>query len=418
MMKNNLVYYIMTYIMFLYPPFIYFMVMINFDDISDQNTWIIGIIVNVILVLITTLILYLLALKKKIPKIESDEKNHVIFGYIGNLIVFLYVYQYLMNIEMYVSVFSLVFILVLAYKYLISKKVSFKEILIFSIVFGVIDYIVIIFSGNTLFNEYVPFTDAQSITFQIFLLGALLFTIGWYGLKLYRNHHWNVLRYVLLGFIVASIFTFYADMQEEVIATIAIISVFTWLIDIILRLIHKEFKVTDLVFYARLIMLVVVILMIKVLDLYEFPNFDIEMMFLLISIFYVTAFSDIIMNITPKKQEAINLNLTVTEYIKQLYNPVTSRYKDVLVFTKCDMLDLDLSKLGRNIILKHDMNDIEQFEKNSLSFVIVYEDELKDIERIRNQFGNLNICVISAKNLTNPLFKSSYTDYQNYIYTL
>jgi len=74
-MKNNLIYYIMTYVMYLYPPFIYGMVMINFGRLSNVRYWVTGIIVDIVFVLITTAVLFVLAIKKKIPKIEKDEKT-------------------------------------------------------------------------------------------------------------------------------------------------------------------------------------------------------------------------------------------------------------------------------------------------------------------------------------------------------
>ena len=64
-MKNNLIYYIMTYVMYLYPPFIYGMIMINIDNISDQRSWIISGIINVIFICVTTAVLYLLSKYKK-----------------------------------------------------------------------------------------------------------------------------------------------------------------------------------------------------------------------------------------------------------------------------------------------------------------------------------------------------------------
>ncbi|HOP57734.1 MAG TPA: hypothetical protein PLM51_06155, partial [Bacillota bacterium] len=298
-MKNNIIYYIMTYIMFLYPPFIYFLVMINFENMNDRIAWITGVFADIVFVLITTGVLLVLSYKKILPKPEKDERNHFIFGYIGNAAVFLYTYQYMMNIEKLVSVFSLVLILVLAYKFLVSKQISFKEIFISSIIFSAIDYIIIIFSGNTLLSGVASFTAAEMIIYQILFNLAIIYTIVLYVFKLYKNHQWSILRFVLIGFIVICLAMLYIDdTQDEFILTFVILAVFTWLIDIIMRLIRKEFKVYDLAFYARIIMLTIVFVMIKEMDLYRFNNFNLGQMYLLIAIFYVTAFSDIIMNIS------------------------------------------------------------------------------------------------------------------------
>ena len=422
MKKNNLVYYIMTYVMYLYPPFIYGMIMINFEDgLTDKAIWIWGLIVNVIFMIVTTLVLYILAIKKKIPKIKKDEKNHFIFGYIGNLCVYLYVYQYLMNIERLVSIFSLVLILVLVYKYLISNEITFKEIFIFSIVFSVIDYVIIISSGNTLFSEASSFSDLESVIFQLLFIGALLFSIGLYGYKVYKNHQWTILRYVMIGFLVLFLIIIYSrgDRQlEELMMTILILAIFSWLIDIILRLIRKEFKVYDLVYYARIIMLTVILLFIKEWELYLLPRFRLNYMFLLIAIFYVTSFSDIGMHIAPKKVKEIDLNLSIEEYLKSLYKPIISRYKDVLVFSKEKDLPHDLSKLGRNIIVKNNYKELENIDDNALSLVIVYSNNIDEINNIVSNMTNIRVCVISSDVLESKTFKTSFSDYEYSVYTL
>ena len=422
MKRNNLVYYIMTYVMYLYPPFIYGMIMINFEDgLTDSGLWIWGIIINIIFMLVTTLVLYILAIKKKIPKIKKAERNHFIFGYIGNICVYLYVYQYLMNIERLVSIFSLVLILVLVYKYLISNEITFKEIFIFSIVFSVIDYIIIISSGNTLFSESSTFSDVESVIFQLLFIGALLFSIGVYGYKVYKNHQWTILRYVMIGFLALFLIIIYSrgNMQlEELMMTILILAIFSWLIDIILRLIRKEFKVYDLVYYARIIMLTGILLFIKEWELYLLPRFRLNYMFLLIAIFYVSSFSDIGMHIAPKKVKEIDLNLNIEDYLKSIYKPITSRYKDILVFNKDNVLPHDLSKLGRNIIVKNNYEDIDNIDDNALSLVIVYSNNIEEINNIVNNIPNISVCIISKDVIESKLFKTCFSDYKYSVYTL
>jgi len=418
-MKNNIIYYIMTYIMFLYPPFIYFLVMINFENMNDRIAWITGVFADIVFVLITTGVLLVLSYKKILPKPEKDERNHFIFGYIGNAAVFLYTYQYMMNIEKLVSVFSLVLILVLAYKFLVSKQISFKEIFISSIIFSAIDYIIIIFSGNTLLSGAASFTAAEMIIYQILFNLAIIYTIVLYVFKLYKNHQWSILRFVLIGFIVICLAMLYIDdTQDEFILTFVILAVFTWLIDIIMRLIRKEFKVYDLAFYARIIMLTIVFVMIKEMDLYRFNNFNLGQMYLLIAIFYVTAFSDIIMNISPHKQKELELNLSVIDYVKWLYRPVVSRYKDVLVVSQNTDIEHDLTRLGRKVIKRQGLEDLQNIDINAISFVILYSDKPDEIETIVKLFPKLKVCVISPVLLTNPLLKTGFTDFKYFVYSV
>ena len=418
-MKNNLIYYIMTYIMYLYPPFIFFMVMINFDRMTDDTQWVVGIIINIAFVLSTTLVLYLLARKGHIPKIEQDEKNHFIFGYIGNIIVFLYTYQYLMSIERLVSVFSLVLILVLAYKYLISKKITFKEILIFSIIFSILDYFIIITTGNTLFNEQEPISHGLSIVFQILFIVVLLYSIYHYVLKLYKNHHWTILRYVFTSFLFLLILVMYIDdSQEELLATLMILAVFTWMIDLILKLIHKEFVVRDLVFYARVILLTVIFVYIRETEIYTFPRFEVGQMGLLIGIFYVSCFSDILMSLSPKKQQELNLHMTVEAYIKLLFKPLISRYKDILVISETKELPHQLEKLGRDIMIRSNETMKDHLSVDAISLIIIYSNDIDIILSVMNQYPDLKVCVISPNQITHPKLSTCFTDFNDYIYTL
>lgn len=418
-MKNNLIYYIMTYVMYLYPPFIFFMVMINFDNMTDNTQWVTGIIVNIIFILSTTFVLYLLSLKGHIPIIEQDEKNHFIFGYIGNMVMFLYTYQYLMNIERFVSVFSLVLILVLAYKYLVSKKIAFKEILIFSIIFGILDYFIIVTTGNTLFNEQAPISNALSIVFQTLFILVILYSIGHYGFKLYKNHAWTILRYVFSAFLFLFVLVMYIDdSQEEIFATFLILAIFTWIIDLILKLIHKEFVVRDLVFYARVILLTVIFVYIREMKIYAFPEFEVGQMGLLIGIFYVSCFSDVLMGLSPKKQLELDLHMGIEAYIKLLYKPIISRYKDVLVISDHPELPHKLEKFGRDIIIKSHEAINENLNIDAISFVIIYTDNINTIESITNQYPHLKACVISPNRVTSPKLSTCFTDFNYYIYTL
>jgi len=418
-MKNNLIYYIMTYIMYLYPPFIFFMVMINFDSMADSTQWVVGIIVNFILIAATTLVLYLLSFKGRIPKIEQDEKNHLIFGYIGNIVMFLYTYQYLMKIERFVSVFSLVLILVLAYKYLVSKKITFKEILLFSIIFGILDYFIIITTGNTLFNEEAPVGNALSITFQALYILVILYTMVHYAIELYKHHAWTILRYILIVFIALFILIIYIDdANEELVATFLILAVFTWIIDLILKLIHKEFIVRDLVYYARVILCAVILVYVHEMEIYTFPDFKLGQMGLLIGIFYVTCFSDVLMSLSPKKQVELDVHMSIEDYIKLIYKPILSRYKDVLIISKNTLLPYNFGKLGRNIIIKSSEKPIDHLMVDSISLVIIYTDDLSMVELVTNQYPQLKACVISQKSMMNEKLITCFTDFNHYVYTL
>jgi hypothetical protein len=395
------------------------MVMINFDEMSNQTQWIVGIIVNVIFVVLTTTILYLMAIMHKIPKMEKDECHHFIFGYIGNMIVFLYTYQYSMQIERFVSVFSLILILIFAYKYLVSKQITFKEILLFGIVFGIYDYIIIIFTGNTLFSESSTFTQTESIIFQICYLILILFSIGYFAYKLYKNHHWNPLRYILVGFITIFLLVIYInDRLEELFMTFLILALFTWLIEIILKFIHKEFKILDYVFYARILMITMVIAFMHEMNIFSFPDFELGQMGWIIGFFYVSSFSDILTHVSPKKTNITHLNLNIDEYLKHIYKSITSRYKDILVFSNTDKMTIHLKGLARNIIYKNEGDINDNIDLSSVSLIIIYTNDISFVQKMIKKYPTINKSVISKNQIKSDIFTSCFSDYQHYIYTI
>jgi len=417
MMKNNLIYYIMAFVMFLYPPFIYFMIIINFESLSDSIQWLIGMGVNAAFVIATISILSILAIKKRITKPKQDEQNHLIFGMIGNVIVFLYTYQYSMEIEQFVSVFSLVLLLVLSYKWLISKTIAFREVFLLSIGFGLFDYIIIALTGNTLFGRFYGFTAAESIGFQIVFVIILFSCIGLYIWKLITNHTWTLLRFVFVSFLAGFLIINYIDdNQEKLFLTFLILGFFSWIVDIILRLIHKEFKVSDVVYYVRVILLTDLLLYIHDVGLLHLPDFRLNQMGWLIAIFYVSSLSDILMNITPKKTREVNIHFDVQDYIKLLYKPVLSRYKDILVIFKEADLPHDIKGYARNIIKRNNIASAKEIDETSLSMILVYEEYTEEINLLREWYPHLKICYISKTKPKEEVSERFYYNKPYYVY--
>lgn len=403
--------------MFLFPPLIYFLLMINVNDITDSEMWLYGMLINVIVVFLTTLIMVLLAKKKKIPKMEYDERQHFLFGYIGNIVVFLYTYQYAMNIEKWVSVFSLVLLLVFAYKFLISGNVLYREIMMFAIVYSILDYMIIVFTGNTLFGPAYQFTSFESAFFQVLFILILVASFVFYLYKLVTLPRWSLWRYIFVTLLAFDVIIMYVDdSKEKVLATIMILALFSWIIDIITRIIHKEFKLMDWSMYARIIMVTVMLIWFRETKLYNLPQFRVEEMGMLIAIFYVSSLSDILTHIAPKSSLETSLGFTLVDYLKLYYKPVTTRYKDILVISKSDELPHNLSGMGRKILIKPNLESAMNVDLDSVSLVMVYSESLEEFQEVLNSFGHLHPVLLSQTKFEQHGFQTCFSDFQYQIY--
>ena len=207
------------------------------------------------------------------------------------------------------------------------------------------------------------------------------------------------------------------DSLEELFMTLFIISLFTWAIDIILRLVPKEFRIIDFVFYARVLMVAIILVIIKDMELYILPRFNLGQMFLLIAIFYVSCFSSIVMQFALKEKN-IDLEYTIEDYIKQVYNPFITRYKNVVIYSREGLETYSINKLGRDIILKHDIDDLKYLDQDSVSLIIVYVEDDKDKEAVMAFDLGIKIMIMSHKQVRHEKIKTSFTDYNYYVYTI
>jgi hypothetical protein len=390
MKQNEYMSYIVSFVMILYPPLIYFLMFINIDFSTSFSEWIIASIVDLMLVVITTIIINHYTLKSLKRKLNNDEKSHLLFSYISNGLMFLYVYQFLMGIDQAVSIFTLSLIAILSYKFLISNSIIFKELFIISFAFGLFDLLLISFTGNTILDQINPLSDVQGSLFQIGFMFFFLTSLGYYIYRLTNKHSWNLIRYLLIISILAGIlFVYVLNSQEELIATIFVFSFFLFLIDLIMRIVTKNFMVADLAYYLRIILVTSLLLIAYEIELFLFHKFDVDQMAFFIAIFYVSAFSEIITVISPK-QETTDLLLNAHEYLNFYYRKILSRYKDITLLTDLDEPYIQIERLGRSVLTSVSLES---------SLIIIQSDDKTFIDESLKHISHHNICVLTHTKL-------------------
>ena len=123
MKKQSRLYYILSYVFFILPPFIWGLVELyreqNYDTVHITSL-IINILVYVVLVVVIALLVY----KKKMHIPTQEERKYLLFGFIGNIVIYFYTFQNLMNIDNIVTIYLVLMIILVVYYFLIQKKIS------------------------------------------------------------------------------------------------------------------------------------------------------------------------------------------------------------------------------------------------------------------------------------------------------
>lgn len=254
MKSNNKLYYTFTYIFFILPPFIWGLVEIYRGIGAVLDAHVQSLIINIIVYILIALICGLLIYKKKLHIPTVTERKYLLFGFIGNIIVYFYTFQNMMNIENLVTVYlSLLLILVVHYL-LISRTFRVKELWLFMIAFLVIDLLHLAISGCG-FNDYWrcdPNAGSYPFLYVLYTLMIIL-SVGFYGYKIYKQNQWdffkiaNAILIVLASFLIQEFF----DIAEEFLLTIGILLPFLTIVDFIVKIVNKRYSHRMVVFYIR-----------------------------------------------------------------------------------------------------------------------------------------------------------------------
>ena len=122
MKKMEKIYFILTYMFFLYPPFIFGLVEI-YRESDAMKEHIVSLIVNLILIAVIAIVCGSLIKAKKLHVPNTLEIKHLIFGLTGNIVMYFYTFQNIMNIEDIITIYLILLIVLVVDYLLISKKI-------------------------------------------------------------------------------------------------------------------------------------------------------------------------------------------------------------------------------------------------------------------------------------------------------
>ncbi|AIO18400.1 Acetyltransferase (GNAT) family protein [Candidatus Izimaplasma bacterium HR1] len=290
MKKKNNIYLILTYLFFIYPPFIWGLVLIyqegNYGEEHIVSLWI-----NLILIAVIAAICVLLIYKNKIHKPKGNEIKHLIFGLIGNIVVYFYTFQNLMKIDDYISIYLILLIVLGVHYLLISRKIVAKELWLLMPIFLALDLIHLIGTGCGFTDGWQCYQSANTVFQYIIYSIMILVSLGYYAYRLYLLRQWDILKYITLALIIALSIVFQNEdwMEEKLSLTLMIALPFFTIVDFIITIVNKRYTHKMLFHYLRLYAIFVIFSFMGAFDFfYGEANFD--MLALMVTIAYISLF--------------------------------------------------------------------------------------------------------------------------------
>ncbi len=253
MKKIEKIYFILTYMFFIYPPFILGLVEIyqKNENIEEHIT---SLIVNIILIAIIAIVCGLLIMAKKLHIPNNLEIKHLLFGFTGNIVMYFYTFQNGMNIENIVTIYLVLLIVLIVDYLLISRKFKVKELWILLTLFLVVDYIHLLITGCGFAESYgCEINHAYDWLATLMYSIVLIAIVGYYTYRVYSYKLFDVFKilHVIFVIILSIIFQNQYYMEGDFMLTVSILLPFVLVVDFIVAFVNRTYTHKMLLFYIR-----------------------------------------------------------------------------------------------------------------------------------------------------------------------
>ena len=294
MKKIEKIYFILTYMFFIYPPFIFGLVAI-YQKNDAMKEHITSLIVNIILLVVIALVCGSLIIAKKLHIPNNLEIKFLLFGFTGNIVMYFYTFQNMMKIDNIVTIY-LVLLIVLSVDYLlISRKFRVKELWILLTLFLVVDYAHLLITGCGFTESWECDINHAYDWLATFMYSIVLITIvGYYVYRVYSYKLYDVFKILNIIFVIilAIIFQNEYYMEGDFMLTVSILLPFFLIVDFIVAIVNKTYTHKMLLFYIRSL---TVLLVFSVVGMNYFfsGNVDVNMLIIMV----VATYSSLAINI-------------------------------------------------------------------------------------------------------------------------
>lgn len=340
MRKTHKYYFIFSYLFFIWPPFIMAFVNIYFPN-SYDTSHILSLYFNLLLIIILAGVSLLLIYSNHLHHPTRQERDYLIFGFFGNVIMYFYTFQTLLNLDKYVTIYISLLLVLAVFYFLISRKISPKELWYLLPIFIVYDYVFIGLRkcgwGYYYYcREVHTYDELLTILFWVVLLA--IFTYYIYRIILYRMMDFFKVANLILVVLVAYISRHYMDINEKFALTVLILLPLLLIIDFIIKIVTKTYKHTLLLFYIRTSTLAIILGLLGISNFYD-GNLDMELLGVMVFITYVSLGISILrylLHIDVNESNPIDVlrgSITGPKYIKiteKILQMIREQYNDDL----------------------------------------------------------------------------------------
>lgn len=242
---------------FIYPPFIWGLVELYSEGRAQIH--VVSLLVNVILLLVIGLVVSLLITNGNLHFPTKKEQKYLIFGFSGNVIMYFYTFQNMMNIDDIVTIYLALLLVLVVHYLLISRTVVLKELWILLTLFILLDYSHLLISGHgftewhrsNLSGGYWPLTLIYSI--------AALSILFYYIYRLLTYKLYDFFKVVNIALVISLSMLFQLNNPDEkLLGTLAILTPFFVIVDFIVKIINKSYTHKMLLFYIRTTVILIV----------------------------------------------------------------------------------------------------------------------------------------------------------------
>ncbi|PAT02219.1 hypothetical protein CI105_02430 [Candidatus Izimaplasma bacterium ZiA1] len=312
------VYSSIGYGLFLVPAFIY-LILLTFNNDLLYKIENMTILINLIFLLALVIFIGIMKLIKRIDFPTKEEINELIFGLIGNVVVYFYIFQDQYNISNIVTLYLIVLVIMILHVALISHKFKFNELWVLLVVFIIIDYLNIVLTGcGVRQNDWLcqPTNDYPVLKYIVGLLMVVTITLP-YVFKIIHKAKSNILR--LSNFLLSIVIILQAvfdttlfDNSEMILMTTLFFSI---AVDVIITFVNKQNR-NDLFFTnVRIVTLVIVYFIFSESNILMYKEYtDSSSLYAMIVITYVSFGIIIIKSLLGYKDEKI-IDLIRTKYV-------------------------------------------------------------------------------------------------------
>ena len=294
MKKIEKIYFILTYMFFIYPPFIFGLVLIyqKNENIEEHVT---SLIVNIILIAVIAIVCGSLIAAKKLHIPNNLEIRYLLFGFAGNIVMYFYTFQNGMNIDNIVTIY-LVLLIILGVDYLlISKKFRAKELWILLTLFIIVDYVHLLitgcgYEGSWDCNINHTYDWLATSMYSVILIAI----VGYYAYRAYSYKLFDLFKILNIIFVIILSIIFQNEyyMEGDFMLTVSILLPFFLIVDFIVAIVNKTYTHKMLLFYIRLLT-VLLIFSVVGMNYFFLGNVDVN----ILTIMVVATYSSLAINI-------------------------------------------------------------------------------------------------------------------------